>query len=103
MNLKYQIEVMQAAMEGKSIQWSEQDSDYWEDVDSPKWNWGAYNYRIKPTVVMVRHYRIEGYIYVAARNFSPYEDVNTENFLADPAVEWLDDWQEAKFGPYEPK
>lgn len=45
------IEVMRAHLQGKAIQkrkcgW--RDTDEWIDVDSPKWNWGIYDYRVKP-------------------------------------------------------
>jgi hypothetical protein len=105
MNLKHQIEVMQAAMDGAAIQWKYKyaDSDDWDDAPTPNWNWGEYDYRIKPIVVMIRHYQYGRVVYAAVQNYSPGEDVTTEKLLADSTTVWLDDWQEAKFGPYEPK
>lgn len=48
---KRKIEVMQAFVEGKKIQLKrKQLNDAWEDFvhEEPVWNWGRYNYRIKP-------------------------------------------------------
>jgi hypothetical protein len=51
--LKYQISVMQAALEGKQIQIRTSSKDEWEDNDAPLWNWYSYYYRVKPEEVSI--------------------------------------------------
>lgn len=45
--LKEKIEVMQAALDGKDIEYTPH-KDYWEIDPSPSFNWDRFNYRIKP-------------------------------------------------------
>jgi uncharacterized UPF0146 family protein len=52
-DLRYAAETMQAAAEGKQIQWRElyKETSIWSDafdIKSCAWNWGKYLYRIKP-------------------------------------------------------
>jgi hypothetical protein len=46
---KYIIEVLQAFMDGKTIQIAELYSDKWEDlkIKNPRWNWRDMKYRVK--------------------------------------------------------
>lgn len=49
MNTKHKIEVMQAFLDGKTIQMTDKSLDIWEDfLAEPYWNWEANDYRIKP-------------------------------------------------------
>lgn len=53
MNIDEMIEVMQAYARGEIIQLcdiknDEENSDNWEDIKDPSWNWGYFNYRVKP-------------------------------------------------------
>jgi len=53
MNTEGMIEVMQAHARGEIIQLcdihgDEKSSDDWEDIKDPSWNWGYFNYRVKP-------------------------------------------------------
>lgn len=41
-------EVTKAYAEGKAIQVSHKDGDYWEDTHSPQWQWTLFDYRVKP-------------------------------------------------------
>lgn len=45
---RHQIAVMQAWVDGKEVQISEKDLDVWEDHADPSFNWGDYDYRVKP-------------------------------------------------------
>lgn len=47
-NLKEKIKVMQAALDGKPIQLFFTDTMTWIDCDTPQWNWGGKEYRVKP-------------------------------------------------------
>jgi len=52
MNLEETIEairVMDAWVEGKSIECAERNNLKWGDTFSPVWNWNVYTYRIKAT------------------------------------------------------
>ena len=52
MNLEETIEairVMDAWVDGKSIECAERNNLKWGDTFSPVWNWNVYTYRIKPT------------------------------------------------------
>ena len=40
------IKVMQAYVEGKQIQYK--DDEVWIDIDDPDWDWHNWEYRIKP-------------------------------------------------------
>ena len=40
------IKVMQAYVEGKQIQYK--DDEVWIDIDDPDWDWHSWEYRIKP-------------------------------------------------------
>jgi len=51
MDTKEKIKVMQAYLEGKTIQfrlWKEDDFTDWGSDAEPQWNWGAVEYRVKP-------------------------------------------------------
>nr|DAK28697.1 MAG TPA: hypothetical protein [Bacteriophage sp.] len=53
MNTEGMIEVMQAHARGEIIQLCDihgdkESSDDWEDIKDPSWNWGYFNYRVKP-------------------------------------------------------
>lgn len=41
------IKIMQAYVDGKRIQYAEDDTDVWHNIDEPDW-YSDYNYRIKP-------------------------------------------------------
>jgi len=47
---KYSIEVMQAYVDGKTIQGCIPKSHdvTWSDVEFPTWDWSTYKYRVKP-------------------------------------------------------
>lgn len=47
---KAAIEVMQAAVDGKPIQWRPRHLDNWEDIDHDVilWSWDDDEYRVKP-------------------------------------------------------
>ena len=47
MNTKEMIEVMQAYVNGKEIEYKSKDNDIWFNVDRPCWDWSIYIYRIK--------------------------------------------------------
>lgn len=56
MNTKEMIDVMQAYLNGKEIEycnrlWDTSDDDLWTETDSPSWNWSAYEFRVKPDSV----------------------------------------------------
>lgn len=44
---KRMIEVMKAYLEGNDIQFSYGDKG-WIDTNWPQWDWGLYDYRVKP-------------------------------------------------------
>ena len=49
MTTEEQIEVMQAFVDGKQIQFKNEFSIDWIDLDSsPSWAWGILDYRVKP-------------------------------------------------------
>ena len=53
MTTEEMIEVMQAYVRGEIIQLCDihgdkESSDDWEDIKDPSWNWGYFNYRVKP-------------------------------------------------------
>jgi hypothetical protein len=41
------IKIMQAYVDGKRIQYAEDDTDVWHNIDEPDWH-SDYEYRIKP-------------------------------------------------------
>jgi len=53
-DLKYRVHVMQAALDGKAIQFSCNNGAEWDDAIEPKntsafsWNWDSFDYRIAP-------------------------------------------------------
>lgn len=44
---KERIKIMQAYVDGKRIQYAEDDTDVWHNIDEPDW-YSDYEYRIKP-------------------------------------------------------
>jgi hypothetical protein len=48
--LEEKIAVMQAALDGAEIEWTTKECENWEgkQTDSNAWNWGVFNYRVKP-------------------------------------------------------
>lgn len=42
-----QIKVMQAYKAGSTIECTPKTVTYWTEINSPKWNWGELNYRVK--------------------------------------------------------
>lgn len=51
MNTEEKIEVMQAYLDGKEIEFSSDypNPRYWARVDKPRWNWIGCSYRVKPS------------------------------------------------------
>lgn len=51
-DIDYMIAVLQAAKEGKAIQyWARRNrgtDENWGDAPKPIWNWATYDYRVKP-------------------------------------------------------
>jgi len=47
-DLDYMIAVMQAAKDGKEIEYLSSDKNKWIYVKKPIWNWHYYDFRIKP-------------------------------------------------------
>ena len=51
-DIDHMIAVMQAAKEGKAIQYRARGNrgtdENWGDAPSPIWNWATYDYRVKP-------------------------------------------------------
>ena len=51
-DIAHMIAVMQAAKEGKEIQFRDRcnrgTDDNWVDAPSPIWNWATFDYRVKP-------------------------------------------------------
>ena len=51
-DIDHMIAVMQAAKEGKAIQYRARGNrgtdENWGDAPSPIWNWAKYDYRVKP-------------------------------------------------------
>ena len=51
-DIDHMIAVMQAAKEGKAIQYRARGNrgtdENWDDAPSPIWNWATYDYRVKP-------------------------------------------------------
>lgn len=97
--LKRMAAVMLAAAEGKEIQCRAKGlSEAWVGALYPTWNWYAYDYRVKPTVIKYR----------VALLKSPREDVPTpyaftyaENECDSPEkwegfVKWAGDWKEVE-------
>lgn len=63
MNTKEKIEIMQAYVEGKTVQNKKRCSPEanWKDYTScnePYWNWGEFDYRIKPEVLYLNVYTL---------------------------------------------
>lgn len=58
--LKYQISVMQACLEGKTIEWRPLGNDQpWQETQCPGWKWCECDYRVKPPeprVIYVNEY-----------------------------------------------
>lgn len=48
MNTTDQIAVMQAYVDGKQIQFYDEESETWKTTNEPCWDWMDYEYRIKP-------------------------------------------------------
>ena len=48
--IEEQGKIMKAYLEGKAIQclYKGEEDEYWKDVKHPEWNWGLFDYRIKP-------------------------------------------------------
>ena len=46
-DIDYQIAVMQAFKDGKTIEHKSRDGDKWFEVSTPSWNWWEYDYRVK--------------------------------------------------------
>ena len=45
---KEMIEVMQAYERGEQIQIKSEKKDCWDDICNPVWDWGTFDYRVKP-------------------------------------------------------
>lgn len=65
MNTKDKIAVMQAFVDGKTVQYKDADSpeDCWEDYPNhvtPKWDWMNFTYRIKPKTRYMNVYEGNG-------------------------------------------
>lgn len=45
--IDHMIDILRAYRDGKTIQFSDENHD-WRDVDHPEFNFGTFNYRVKP-------------------------------------------------------
>lgn len=45
---KLAIEIMQAYVEGKQIQFKYKENEVWSDIGSPRWSFDVFDYRVKP-------------------------------------------------------
>lgn len=48
-----QIKVMQAYVDGKEIEWLNEEYDEWDIDPDPDWNWDEFSYRVKEEPVYV--------------------------------------------------
>jgi len=51
--LEEKIAVMQAAKDGKTIEYKPNNSTLWYELANQKWNWEQYDYRVKPVLKLV--------------------------------------------------
>lgn len=58
------IEVMQAYVDGKEIQLRTNQHNEWLTINSPSWDWAAWEYRIKPApkIIYVNEYGTGGLV-----------------------------------------
>jgi hypothetical protein len=70
----------------------------WTDIKKPAWSLD-YDYRIKPSPVMLRHYTLKesSYIYSLSKNYSDVEDQVLKDTIKGENIIWLDEWHEASF------
>lgn len=68
-DMKYMIKVMQAYVNGETIEFAslDSDADNWTKADAPIWNWDEYTYRIKPKPKKV-HFEYEDFIEEIKKN-----------------------------------
>jgi len=76
--LQEKIAVMQAAAEGKKIEFRDLVYVAWADCPNPKWNWGYFDYRVKPEPR-------EFWINLYPCNMYPYDSKESADLCASTA------------------
>lgn len=57
MTIAEMIAVMQAYEEGKEIEFYDKSTGTWETAEPPLWDWGIFQYRVKPEEPQYRPYK----------------------------------------------
>lgn len=95
MNTNEMIAVMQAYTRGEIIQIcdirnGEENSDNWEDIKDPSWNWGCFNYRVKPTKKVTLDKNLNKH-FISKQLGNIAELIDTEIFLYEGKCISVDD------------
>lgn len=78
---KKAIKVMQAYVDGKTIEFNPVGSDDWIEEDNPNWNYNYFNYRIKPEP-HYRPFKNAEEVMEAIKQHGPYiKENNTYRYL----------------------
>ncbi len=99
-NVPYRISIIQAALDGKSIQLSRRTKEDWHDIISPKdhvYDFDTFLYRIKPDVEVYYQYVVlsdegtkPGRVFVTIELFKSAEDCQKEH-LDHKVIKRLDE------------
>lgn len=89
------ISVMESYKEGKTIQINNVGMGDWEDLKDPDWDWGRYDYRVKPEP-KIRPYANAKEFVDAMRKHGYMIEINTNIFVmpykATDDFLWLSDY-----------
>lgn len=96
--IKNNIQIMQAYLDGKQIQWKHKNltDNVWFTVVDPTFSFAYYDYRIKPEPVIIKYRR---YIFKDQYGFCIFNHTENEDELPEDVeayfgfYEWIDsDW-----------
>ena len=97
------IAVMQAAIDGKAIEYRPPDYKDWHTLTHPSWNWERCEYRVKPepkvTYFRTYFYRLRGDVYDRIETVYCFfaEDKLSKRLSVEGYSQfggWLGDWRE---------
>lgn len=86
------IEVMQACIEGKTIQLRTRGHNKWKTVPHPKWDWAIYEYQIKPEpqIIWVNFYASGSFYAHSTKKLAERRGGGEAKRTAVPFVEVID-------------
>lgn len=80
------IAVMTSYKEGKTIQCADLGRDNWVDCEYPRWEWGRFDYRVKPESKLRPYANAKEFV-DAMREHGPMIEIEPDTFIIPTIIE----------------